>query len=542
MKKKLLAALLVATMAFGLTACGGGSGKGGSSSDNETQTVGDYEEVEIDGVTYHKAKDLTTDEITLTVFHYMDEATIQYLADKFQQIYPNIKVEPSVAGTGNDYMQTLLTLVNNKQYPDVIQYTDADSALANQLLYDMTDLWNSDPETEELPDTIKDKQNGFGTFSTGHRLACPAKFFPGIMYADKNVLETLNVEIPDQQWTWSQMIDIIKKCTTEVNGTKYYGLGYYNRLDSLYGIASSQKVLGEFGYDGKTFDLTAWAEGEQEFADLKQAGYVSPLQGTQEMEDWIGDWDGWCGSTGQVALFSEAYWTFQNIWNTEGYLNNFDLDIIPYVVPAVSEEDASADHHSIATIDGGGICSGTAHPREAYELMKFLFWGRDGWLARIQLYNSGASDYQNGELIMPSEEGDETFKHHDMFCPITTNEEVWDAYIDMFCDGMDDEHVEMWRNYFTSCMHPISYGWESIAGYWTACDYFNNVQEGSVTGIHNLVDKGIGKAADYKDEATQKFNWYHAEAMVNYFGPSGYDILTDEEVEEYKQMSADNAG
>ena len=55
-------------------------------------------------------------------------------------------------------------------------------------------------------------------------------------------------------------------------------------------------------------------------------------------------------------------------------------------------------------------------------------------------------------------------------CPITTDETVWAAYIDMYCKGMDEEHRACWEEFFASCMQPIPFGWTSIAGYWNYCD------------------------------------------------------------------------
>ena len=84
-------------------------------------------------------------------------------------------------------------------------------------------------------------------------------------------------------------------------------------------------------------------------------------------------------------------------------------------------------------------------------------------------------------------------------------------------------------------MQPIPYGWTNIAGYWNYCnEYFNSID------IHGLVDGGTAKAADYVDEATKKANWYHATAMISYFGAGGYNVLSDEEVQTYEQMIKDN--
>ena len=195
-------------------------------------------------------------------------------------------------------------------------------------------------------------------------------------------------------------------------------------------------------------------------------------------------------------------------WATENF-KQYNLDIVPYVVPAVSEADASKDHHIIATIDFGGIITSCEHPREAYELLKFMSFGADGWLTRVEMYNDETITNTAGLPL----------KYDVMPCPITTDEKVWSAYTDMYCKGMDEEHRACWEEFFASCMQPIPFGWTSIAGYWNYCDeYFNSI------GIHDLVDKGRAKAAEYADEATSKANLYHAQAMLDYFGPDGYDL------------------
>lgn len=525
MKRKILALALSLCMVFGLTACnGGGATEGGEVKSGEIKVSGETETKEINGIKYNVATDLTKDEITLTYFHFDQNETCQYLAKRFEELYPNIHVNAVYEAVGT-YNDTLLNLVANGETPDAIMFSDSDFALSNKLLADITNLYDSDPETKALASTINDC--GIGKFGTQHRFSVPVKFFPGVMYVDLNCLKKLNIKAPDRDWTWKDMIKLIKKATVKnsSDGMQYFGCGYYNRLDSYYGIASSQDVKGEFGFDGTDFDLTNWAKGEQEFASLKVGGYIAPQTQTPEIELWMGDFEGWCGASGHVALFTEAFWTFQGTWNTDAYKKDYDLDIVPYVVPAVSKEDASADHHTIATIDFGGLTTACKYPREAYELLKFMSYGIDGWKTRIELYND---ESQVNAAGLP-------LKNDVMPAPITTNEEVWNSYIDMYCKGMDEAHVDRWKEYFKSCMQPIPYGWTNIAGYWNYCnEYFNSI------GIHDIVDSGKGKAADYVDEATRKANWFHATAMLNYFGEAGYNVLTEEETATYNKMLEDN--
>ena len=527
-RSRFLALLLSAAMVASVAGCGnegGSGGEAGNAGNGESGGgSGRAEEVVINGITYHPAADLTTENIELTYFHFDQDETVKYLADRFMELYPNIKVNAVYENVAT-YNTTLNTLVSNGNAPDCIMYSDADFALSNMLLADISEYWNADPETQNLADTVNSA--GLGTFQTGGRYGVPVKFFPGVMYVDRNVLETLNVDVPGMDWTWSEMIQLIKDCTVldSPDGMAYYGLGVLNRLDSYYGIAASQDIIGEFGYNGKTFDLSVWAVGEQDFAALKLGGYVAPVAETPEMEDWAGDWEKWFGATGHVAMFSEAFWTYQGTWATEAF-NDLNLDIIPYVVPAVSEQDASSDHHSIATIDFGGVTTGTDYPREAYELLKFMSFGVDGWKTRLEAYNDETITNASGLAL----------KYDVMPAPITKDAEIWDSYIAMYTKGMDEEHVGHWKNYFASCMQPIPFGWTSIAGYWNYCDeYFNKI------GIHDKVDSGASKAADFATEATEKANLYHAQAMIDYFGPGGYNVLTDEEIAEYEQQIADNS-
>lgn len=116
MKKKVLALLMVACMLIGLLAgCGNGSSSGGNSAATFTD---DYDTVEINGYQYKKYKDITDEEITLTYFHFDQDETVQYLAERFMEIYPNIHVEVKYENVAT-YNDTLNTLVANQNTPDI---------------------------------------------------------------------------------------------------------------------------------------------------------------------------------------------------------------------------------------------------------------------------------------------------------------------------------------------------------------------------------------------------------------------------------------
>ena len=432
------------------------------------------------------------------------------------ELHPNITVTTRVI---DDMSTDLSAAAAAGNFPDVFSGTDSDTALANMYWADISEYYDADPETQNLLPTIN--EYGIGKFDTSARYAVPTWYQPSAIFIDRNVIDHLNLDMPRTDWTWDEMINLIKAATVDDRtGMKYYGLGYYNRLDSLYGIAAcspeERQIKGEFGFNGTDFDLSYWAVGEQQFSDLKLGGYVAPQQNTQAMEDWSGDWTTWFGQTGHVAVFSEGLWSFQNIWNLEGYQEENGLDIVPYVTPNVVDEK---EHNIIANMYMGGVSTSCTHPAEAYELLKFMSFGVDGWKARLEIYSDPSITNANGTPL----------KNANMPVPITLDEEVWDGYKALF--PQDADHKQYWDDYFDSIRRPVSYGWYNIAGYWNFCDqYFNSI------GIHDIVDGGTGKAADYVEEATRQANYYHAEAMISYFGPLGYDVLSDEELASYQDI------
>ena len=490
--KKLLSMFLADVMLMGLaTGCAFG---GDDEGEGENKDAWDFASQEIDpdtGLPY-----MTKENIELTYFNFDSEVLTQELAKRFEAKYPNIKVNV-VYVTANVSNDTLSTMVSSGETPDCFMFTDCDFALSNELLGDMTWLWEHDKENENLLPTINELKLGY--FYTDQKWATPMKFFPGIIFVDKNVVKHFNLEMPTVDWTWDEMITLIKQTTDKTVEPAYYGLGVYNRLDSYYGIAASQDIVGEFGFNGKTFDLSVWAVGEQEFADLKLQGYVAPDRETQAMEDWLDNWDGWAGASGRVAIMTEAYWTYLNLFDTDAYKVDLGVNFVPYPIPSVEEVEGVAN--TIATLDFGGISATTEHPREAYELLKWMGWGVDGWTERIKLYADESFTNSSGlPLIRDS-----------VPAPITLDEEIWAAYKEFYYDGTEND--EYWDTYFANCIRPVPFGWLAIPGYWTFCDqYFNSI------GIHNLVDTGAAKAADYADEATAQANAYHAEAMMEYFG------------------------
>jgi multiple sugar transport system substrate-binding protein len=494
--KKVLSLLLVLSLCISLfTACG----KSNDSKDAEetatttesNDTTGTTDTTETTDATTPTAEPekslppMTTDEITLTYVSWENEVLTKYLAEQFMKKYPNIKVE-IVTLALDGYNDALLNLVSTGQMPDAFWILgECDFALNNSLLGDMTEYWENDPEADNVLTTINEGK--FGYYGTDKKWATPVKFFPETIFANKTVFEQLNVEMPRTDWTWEEMVESIKKMTVPEQGI--FGFNQYRTMVTWYPVASDDNVWGEFGWNGTKFDMTNWADGVNLQAELVNGKYHAPAFDSDEAEAAFGDRTMWAAYSGKIAYQFDAWWTFNNLFATQAYLD-LGLVYVPYVVPRAKGTTSS---HMMGTLDFGGISSATEHPREAYELLKFMNWSEEGWLAKIDAYST-LTNADGSKLSMDA-------------LPITLSDTVW-SKVRTFFPGADDPYGRgPYFDYFLDhCKEPIPYGGTIIPGFGTF------IAEGYAGAEAEVFTNGVN-AHDLAPDLTEKANAANAAAM-----------------------------
>jgi multiple sugar transport system substrate-binding protein len=481
--KKVISLILVLALSMSLLA--GCKGKEDTKSDAEA-TKAPAETTEAEATEAPALPDMTTEEITLSYASWENTFLNEYLAQKFMEKYPNIKVE-LVPLALDGYNDSLLNLSSSGELPDAFWVLgECDFAIQNGLLGDMTEYWENDPEHENVLTTINDGK--FGYYGTDKKWATPVKYMPDAVYANMTVFEDLNVDMPSTEWTWDQMIDSVKQMTVPEKG--YYGYNDYRTIVTWYPIASSDTVWGEFGWDGTKFDMSSWAVGLNQQAELMNGKYHAPLFDTDEAEAAFGDRTMWAAYSGKVAYQFDAWWTYNNLFSTQEYLD-LGLKYVPYMIPRA---EGTSSKHMVGTMDFGGISSNTEHPREAYELLKFMTWGQEGWANRIEGYKTLTDDA--GKAI--SED----------CLPLTLDQGTWDAVAQFYPTG-DDERAPYFEAFFANCKEPIPYGGTIIPGFGTF------IAE-AYAGVEDSVINGGVNAQDIQADLTEKLNAAHEEAMTNF--------------------------
>lgn len=507
MKKRILSTFLCAVMVTAAVLTGCSSGKESTPPPEESKVqssapVGGDETTPEGGESggaesQTSLPPLTEDEITLTYMTFDNKVLTEWLAEKFTELHPNIKVNVIFQSTTNDYNNTLLNLVSTGQTPDCFMILDnCDFALSNGLFGDMTEYWENDPENDNILPSINGAKLGY--YGTAQKLATPIKFFPCTIFADMAVFEKLNVEMPPTDWTWDEMIQAFKDVTSPDEGI--YGFNQFHPITAFYPIAANPDAIGEFGWNGREFDMSDWAVGMNTLAELTKGKYRAPLS-ADELIAWQGSTD-WAARSGKLGFQIDGFWCYLETFDTDEFRNK-GIEFVPYATPSVEGNDTK---YKFGVLDFGGISSGTEYPREAYELLKFMGWGLDGWKYKLEGYRILFDEEANAEVWRLS-----------MPCPLTMDDDIWTEYQSTFYptlydDGDITEKDEKYGKYFDDFFAEVRHGVLPFG----ACEIpgFAAFIAGAYAGVEDAVVFGESNASDYVAELTQKANEYNRQAML----------------------------
>lgn len=429
---------------------------------------------------------MTDEEITLTYASWQNLELQRFLADKFMEKYPNITVE-IVELEQEGWNDHLTNLASTGDLPDVFWYMgNVDVPIRNMWLGDFTEFFEADPETDNILDTLVNK----GYFDGERKMAAPAAYQPYTVFLDENLFEQQNVDMPSPDWTYSEMLDLIEKMTIPEEGI--FGYNTYTQIFTMAPIVNAD-ADGEFGWDGEQYDMTTeWADSITQHAEFVRNGNHAPFFDTDEAEAAFGDRELWAASSGRVAMQLDAWWTV-DLFGTDEFADK-GIKWVPYVVP---QGDDATSLNKPAFVDFGSISDATEYPREAYELLKFFGWGREGWEAKLEAFKT--LEREDGELV---------FSHPDGL-PLIKDQDIWDELRTLLPEG------QYYDDFLARATHPIPLGGAAMPGFQTFLDevYFG----GEYDNVERAIIEGEVNAHDIAPNLTEFINQYYQDALDELF-------------------------
>lgn len=375
--RKMMNVVLAGTLVLTLAACGSGSNSNNpaENANNASKDTGKQEEKV---VLKYANWNLGTE---------ADKNLERHMIDAFEEAHKNVKIEIDETITTDDWQASLATAASAKKLPDVFMLKDIPGSVANDWLLDLSEIAGKDDEFSKLPQSVQDS-----TRVNDMVYAIPfAQHMLGY-FVNKDIFNKLNLDVPEFGIELDDFVKAIKDTTDLDHGT--VGIDSAQSLVDWYpGVKNSE--FNWFTYnDGKYhLDSAEMVEGVSVAKDLGSNSYAYESLTPEQKESLSGEDPGKGFREGKISL----YWN--GTWMNSSFAKevNFEWDFI-----------GLPSGRSALAADYLGVAKTTKHAEEAYEFAKWMSYGKEGFMKRLDI-----SDEEGLELNT---------------LPVSTDQELLEAY------------------------------------------------------------------------------------------------------------------
>lgn len=333
-------------------------------------------------------KDGTT---TVTVaFNSFRPTDIEPLLTEFKKLYPNIKIKVDYYNSSSD---TSKEYIANKsaagKLPDIVFDDIAQLPLyvSQGIVYPLTKFVKNDKEFNYIPKYIID------TYTYGGDLyALPHQaYFTSIVF-NLDLMDSLNLDMPELDWTVEDFIKLSKKGYTKNN----YAIDDDNFFESYFAPLYSTGATN-YGYVEKTrtFDINALVKSLQLQAELRDipglVGYTARFGSSGEKSDYyklVGSEDQFAATKNGKSLMLDLQRGTYNYSFIDELCDGFEWCFWPY--PQNSANPGRMPVH----IDHAWMTTAVKNPEAAFTVLRYLTYSKEGNLARLNAYiNADSGKY-----------------------------------------------------------------------------------------------------------------------------------------------------
>lgn len=440
--KKIIMFASIFTLILTLAACGDGNTKDPNDKQVDCAVTPDHEDCQE-----------RHDNIVLSYAEWGDQEMAQALIDAFEEQYPWIQVDlrQDIQGAGAEFTGNLINAQAAGLLPDVFVIDNVPTGVNNGLALDVAEFWDADPDTDLIYPNIQDT----GLYN-GKRLAMPTfQFIKGI-YMNLTLFKHYNIPIPEKDWTYDEFIQISKDIRQLGKNDYVFGIDpWFGSLDFEQTFPTQDSVTtGYQTWDGEKFHFSsqAWIDAYNTKLDL----YDQDVVGNYTEEELSALGVAWPWYEGLIGMNIDGSW---NMGFVDQMYEDHGIEVGFWPYPG-----GSAGQFPPTILDFILVSSQTQHPEEAYLLAKWMSWGKQGWLTRLEVMEERGDNYL------------------DRF-PIADYPDVWtaaDKYVD-YVEGLR-ENVDL----FEFSKPDVDKWLPGYKSFWDWVgneenDYWNRIANGEVT-------------------------------------------------------------
>lgn len=382
MKKRLITLLLTGMMLC-MTACGGGDSKDSGSKDGQNSDVAVNTEIK------------GTIRVGINAYRNSD---FDAICKAFEKQYPNVKVEPVLFESTTDDATEYLTSVKmaEQTMPDVM-FDDAGSLptyIQNGWMYPLTSFVEGDADYANIPENIADhftyNDNVYAIGQTLHS---------NVLMVNEDLVEEMNVDLPEYDWTWDDFTEFIKACTS----SSYSGVeDISEQYNWMPGAMTEGRTIVGYDYETNTFDLEAVRTFVNYYTEIAKLNGVEgsslrlkSTSGTSDYAAKFGDVSGKDAAfvAGKIASTFTGTWLYAS-WDKKDLDFNWEFYPVPQVV------EGRVPIH----VDYCWMTTDVAEENleAAWAFLRYVTYSKEGNLARLTTYDEDhITDNMNNVYYIP---------------------------------------------------------------------------------------------------------------------------------------------
>jgi multiple sugar transport system substrate-binding protein len=400
-----------------------------------------------------------------------EEQNLERLMIKeFEKKYPNIKVKVVESIPNDKWTDGLAAAASANEMPDIFMLAEIPPGIANDWLFDLTDIAASDKDFAKVPDAVRKSA------TYGDKLyALPAgQQFLGY-YVNKDLYNKANIDVPENGLSINEFVDSVKNVTNISNGQ----VGLNNPLAILDWYPTSvSENLGWYTFteEGYHLDSTEFIKGLNLAKNIVTNHYSFESLTDEQISNFTGKNPGEVWASGGMGLVWDGTWALSS------YEKNLDFDYDFIGIPG---------GRTVVANDYMGISKNTKHAEEAYLFAKWMAFGKEGYLKRIEIAT------QDGIVLNG--------------LPVTTDKEVLDAYFEI-------QDLPGIRTAFENLENAVIEPVKAVPGYvqsrWEAPTGVA-VKDHPNANIHSLLEASVNgekKIEDYISQINKLANLKYQEA------------------------------
>ena len=326
------------------------------------------------------------------------------MIDLYMELNPHIKIEIAEDITG-DWNAALATAAAGNNLPDVFMMANVPTAVANQWTLDLTPYAEADEDWSKIPASMVDSVR----YGSGIH-AMPYAMHINGLYINVDLFEEMNVEPLESGYTMEEFEEVVEDLTDIPAGR--VALPNYAIHEWYASVLNPE--LGFFTYANGQVSLNdpAFIEAVKYSNDIYTNKYSFDSL-TEEEKAIFGvssDGDAWIN--GNMAMKIDA------TWNAGNFATNMDYNVKFVTLP---------EERTVIIPDYICIAKTTEHPQEAYDFAKWMSYGKEGIMARMDLDEADDNiSFSSIPLILDEEISERFFANY----PMEGVQEVYEEYMD----------------------------------------------------------------------------------------------------------------